>query len=124
MRARPQRLVPGRGWLHQLLPAVWAASHPSGRTTPAAAPILTGARGQKHCSFLLSLYPLPNGRGPVARERDRVRARPFRRSLLSLLSCGRGPHPCPSPVGEGVVGEARYWAERRGRPPPPAPPAP
>ena len=36
-----------------------------------------------------------------------MRERPFRRSLLRLLSYGRGPHPCPSPVrvpfGEGFT---------------------
>src|SRR5215218_10049784 len=54
-----------------------------------------------------TISPLPNGRGRVARERDRVRARLLRRSLLRLLSHGRGPHPCPSPVrartGEGFA---------------------
>src|SRR5215216_1957727 len=74
-------------------------------------------------------------------ERDRVRARRLRRSLPSLLSCGRLPHPCPSPVrairfthvgfsllppparrsrvagrgrGGGWLGEARGRRERRG----------
>ena len=46
-------------------------------------------------------------RSSRAGRRDRVRDRPFRRSLLSLLSRSRRPHPCPSPVrvpfGEGFT---------------------
>ena len=44
------------------------------------------------------LRALPHKGGGELRER--VRARRLWRSLLGLLSCGRGPCPCPSPVRE------------------------
>jgi hypothetical protein len=66
-------------------------------TTPhERAPLPGGmSHGRTKCERLSRNFsPLPNGRGRVARERDRGR------SLPSLLSRGRRPHPCPSPVRE------------------------
>ena len=43
--------------------------------------------------------PLPLSRsGPSAKENPVL----LRGGSLRLLPCGRGPHPCPSPVGRGV----------------------
>ena len=52
----------------------------------------------------------PRRRGSsCAGRRDRVRDCPSRRSLLRLLSRGRRPHPCPSPVRErGSGGGPRH----------------
>src|SRR3954454_3216060 len=79
-------------------------------TTPHERALLPG--GMSHVRTIYEMLsrtisPLPKGRGRGAGERDRVRARLLRRSLLRLLSYGRGPHPCPSPVrvpfGEGFT---------------------
>src|SRR3954452_11776542 len=82
------------------LPDPPSAMPPHVTTPHERAPLPGGMSHVRTIYEMLSrtISPLPNGRGRVPRERDRVRDRPFRRSLLSLLSCGRRPHPCPSPV--------------------------
>src|SRR3954454_9706028 len=84
------------------LPDPPSAMPPHVTTPHERAPLPGGMSHVRTIYEMLSrtISPLPNGRGRVPRERDRVRDRPFRRSLLSLLSCGRRPHPCPSPVRE------------------------
>src|SRR4051795_11077964 len=82
------------------LPDPPSAMPPHVTTPHERAPLPGGMSHVRTIYEMLSrtISPLPNGRGRVPRERDRVRDRPFRRSLLNLLSCGRRPHPCPSPV--------------------------
>src|SRR5215204_1237823 len=74
---------------------------PPHATTPHERAPLPGRMGhvRTKCEKLSRTFFTPPERERSSRaERDRVRDRPSRRSLLSLLPCGRRPHPCPSPV--------------------------
>ena len=84
-------------------PARSSSTMPPHVTTPHKRAPLPGGMGhvRTKCEMVSrTFFASPERERSSRAERDRVRDCPSQRSLPSLLPCGRGPHPCPSPVRE------------------------